>query len=67
MFTVLLAYVVLIFFFSVPFNSLVLYIGHLEKSFLESVMQSSEMGQSYYDSQSPHRPIISTYILVSFG
>ena len=53
---------------SVPFSSLtlVLDIGHLEKRFPENVMQSSEMGQSYYDSQSLHRPI-SYYILVSFG
>ena len=51
---------------SVPFSSLVLYIGHLEKRFPESIMQSSEMGQSYYDSQSLHRPI-SYYFLVSFG
>ena len=48
---------------SVPFSSLVLYIGHLEKSFSESIMQSSELGQSYYDSQSLHRPI-SFYLLV---
>ena len=41
-------------------------IGDLEKSFPESIMQSPEMGQSYYDSRTLHRPI-SYYILVSFG
>ena len=51
---------------SVPFSSLVLYIGHLEKSFPQSIMYSSEMGQCSYDSQSLHRPI-SYYILVSCG
>ena len=37
---------------SVPFSSLLLDIGHLEKSFPEGIMQSSEMGQSFYDSKS---------------
>ena len=51
---------------SVPFSSLLLDIGHLQKRFPGEHHESSEMGQSYYVSQSLHRPI-SYYILVSFG
>ena len=51
---------------SVPFSSLLLDIGHLQKLFPGEHHESSEMGQSYYVSQSLHRPI-SYYILVSFG
>ena len=51
---------------SVPFSSLLLDIGHLQKRFPGEHHESSEMGQSYYVSQSLHRPI-SYYIFVSFG
>ena len=40
-----------------PFSSLLLDIGHLERSFQESIMLRSEMGQSYHDSQSLHPPV----------
>ena len=42
---------------SVPFSSLLLDIGHLQKRFPGEHHESSEMGQSYYVSQSLHRPL----------